>query len=86
MIRPVVKDFLRSSHAVSGSNCIPIVARKRLVKVVTLSKKIRKYLTELSKRLGASENETIRLALMDYAKDLHLIYEAGQSGAKTTER
>jgi hypothetical protein len=43
------------------------VARKLVAKVV-LSKEQKQILTELSTRLGTSESETIRMALMDYAK------------------
>jgi hypothetical protein len=61
------------------------LARKILVKVA-LSKEQKEILTELSKRLGTSESETIRTALMDYAKDLNLIAEAVQRGARNEER
>lgn len=49
--------------------------RKCVVKVV-LSKEQRAILSELAKRLGASESETLRLALMDYAKELSLMKES----------
>jgi len=48
------------------------VARKLVAKVV-LSKQQKQILTELSTRLGTSESETLRLALMDYAKELNLL-------------
>jgi len=40
-----------------------------------LSKEQHEILTELSTRLGASESEAMRWALMDYAKDLSLMSE-----------
>ncbi|MEM3697132.1 MAG: ribbon-helix-helix protein, CopG family [Candidatus Bathyarchaeia archaeon] len=48
--------------------------RKCIVKVV-LSKEQKEILTELARRLGTSESETLRMALMDYAKELSLIKE-----------
>ncbi len=48
--------------------------RKCIVKVV-LSKEQREILDELARRLGISESETLRMALMDYAKELSLIRE-----------
>ncbi len=51
------------------------VARKCVVKVV-LSKEQREILTELSTRLGTSESEAMRMALMDYVKQLSLMSEA----------
>jgi hypothetical protein len=48
--------------------------RKCVVKVV-LSKEQREILDELARRLGTSESETLRMALMDYAKELNLITE-----------
>ncbi|MGB9671539.1 MAG: ribbon-helix-helix protein, CopG family [Candidatus Bathyarchaeales archaeon] len=48
--------------------------KKRIVKVV-LSKEQKEILDELAKRLGTSESETMRMALMDYAKELSLIKE-----------
>jgi hypothetical protein len=47
------------------------MARKLVVKVV-LSKEQKQILTT---RLGTSESETLRTALMDYAKELNLITE-----------
>lgn len=61
--------------------------RKRIVKVV-LSKEQKEILDELARRLGISESETLRMALMDYAKELSLIKEkvhrsgGGFSGVK----
>ena len=46
-----------------------MMSRKRIVKVV-LSAEQKEILEELSKRLGTSESETLRMALMDYAKEL----------------
>lgn len=48
--------------------------RKRVVKVV-LSVEQKEILEELSRRLGTSESETLRMALMDYAKELSLMKE-----------
>ncbi|MEM3824306.1 MAG: ribbon-helix-helix protein, CopG family [Candidatus Bathyarchaeia archaeon] len=48
--------------------------RKRIVKVV-LSAEQKEILKELSRRLGTSESETLRMALMDYAKELSLMKE-----------
>jgi hypothetical protein len=48
--------------------------RKCIVKVV-LSNEQRRILDELARRLGTSESETLRLALMDYAKELNLVTE-----------
>ncbi len=48
--------------------------RKCLVKVV-LSKEQREMLCEIAKRLGISESETLRMALMDYAKELSIMKE-----------
>jgi hypothetical protein len=45
------------------------------VKVV-LSKEQRTVLYELAKRLGTSESDTLRMALMDYVKDLSLMKKA----------
>ncbi len=49
--------------------------RKCVVKVV-LSKEQRGILSELARRLGTSESETLRMALMDYAKELSLMKES----------
>jgi len=48
------------------------LARKLVAKVV-LSTQQKQILTELSRRLAASESETLRTALMDYAKQLNLL-------------
>jgi predicted transcriptional regulator len=48
--------------------------RKRIVKVL-LSKEQKEILDELARRLGTSESETLRMALMDYAKELSIINE-----------
>ena len=48
--------------------------RKCIVKVV-LSKEQKEILDELARRLGTSESETLRMALMDYAKELSLVTE-----------
>jgi len=48
--------------------------RKCIVKVV-LSKEQKEILNELARRLGISESETLRMALMDYAKEISLIKE-----------
>ncbi len=48
--------------------------RKCIVKVV-LSREQKEILDELAGRLGISESETLRMALMDYAKELSLIKE-----------
>jgi hypothetical protein len=42
---------------------------------VVLSKEQKEILNELARRLGISESETLRTALMDYAKELSLIRE-----------
>jgi hypothetical protein len=51
------------------------MVRKSVVKVV-LSNEQREILTELSTRLGTSESEAMRLALMDYVKELCLMSES----------
>jgi len=48
--------------------------RKCIVKVV-LSKEQKEILDELARRLGTSESETLRMAFMDYAKELSLVSE-----------
>jgi hypothetical protein len=50
------------------------MVRKCVVKVV-LSKEQRGILLELSTRLGTSESEAMRMALMDYVKELSLMKE-----------
>jgi hypothetical protein len=42
---------------------------------VVLSKEQKEILNELARRLGTSESETLRMTLMDYAKELSLIRE-----------
>jgi len=42
---------------------------------VVLSREQKEILNELARRLGTSESETLRTALMDYAKELSLIRE-----------
>jgi hypothetical protein len=51
--------------------------RKCIVEVI-LSKEQKEILDELGARLGTSESETLRMALMDYAKELSLIRERVQ--------
>ncbi len=53
--------------------------RKCIVKVV-LSKQQREILCEIASRLGTSESETLRMALMDYAKELSLMKERMHRG------
>lgn len=48
--------------------------RKRIVKVI-LSNEQKELLEELARRLGTSETETLRIARMDYAKELSLVKE-----------
>ena len=59
--------------------------RKRIVKVV-LSNEQKENLEELSKRLGTSESETLRMALMDYAKELSLMKERVRKQAPKSVR
>jgi hypothetical protein len=42
---------------------------------VVLSKEQKDILYELARRLGTSEREMLRMALMDYAKDLSMVKE-----------
>jgi hypothetical protein len=53
--------------------------RKCVIKV-WLSKEQREILNELARRLGTSESETLRMALMDYAKELSLMKETIHRG------
>ncbi len=53
------------------------MVRKCVVKVV-LSKEQKLMLDEMARRLGASESEMMRTALMDYAKDISLVAEVVQ--------
>ena len=48
--------------------------RKCIAKAV-LSKEQKEILNELARRLGISESETLRTALMDYTKELNLAKE-----------
>jgi|WetSurMetagenome_2_1015567.scaffolds.fasta_scaffold519514_1 hypothetical protein len=50
------------------------MARKCVVKVV-LSKQQKEILIVISTRLGISASETMRTALMDYAKQVNIITE-----------
>ena len=50
------------------------MARKCIIKVM-VSPEQKAILCELSSRLGTSESETMRMALMDYAKELSLMSE-----------
>jgi len=59
--------------------------RKRIVKVV-LSAEQKEILEELSKRLGTSESETLRMALMDYAKELSLMRERVRKQASKVQK
>jgi len=49
---------------------------RKCVAKVWLSKEQREILSELARRLGASESEILRLALMDYAKELSMVKES----------
>ncbi len=60
------------------------MARKCVVKVV-LSKEQREILNELARRLGTSESETLRLAFMDYAKELSMVKESIHRGKASSE-
>jgi hypothetical protein len=55
------------------------MAKKCVVRVV-LSKEQRDILAELCSRLGVSESEALRLALMDYVKELSLMTETIHRG------
>lgn len=63
---------------------VETVPRKCVVKVI-LSRQQREILCELASRLGTSESETLRTALMDYAKDLSLIREKIHRGSEPKE-
>ena len=56
-----------------------MVPRKCVIKV-WLSKEQREILNELARRLGTSESETLRMALMDYVKELSLMKESIHRG------
>ena len=45
-----------------------------------MSKEQKEILNELARRLGASESEILRLAFMDYAKELSLVKESIHRG------
>jgi hypothetical protein len=78
-----------SAWPLRGLTCRPIggyklekvieMPRKCVVKVV-LSKEQKAILTELARRLGTSESETLRMALMDYVKELSLMKESIHRG------
>jgi hypothetical protein len=51
-----------------------VLAKKTVVKVV-MSQEQRELLALLAERLGTSESEVMRLALMDYVKELSLMSE-----------
>jgi hypothetical protein len=51
------------------------MARKIVVRVV-LSKEQREILTTLATRLGTSDSEALRMAFMDYVKELSLMSES----------
>ena len=53
--------------------------RKCVVRVV-MSKEQKEILDILASRLGTSESETLRMALMDYAKELSLMKEKVHRG------
>jgi hypothetical protein len=53
------------------------LARKVITKVV-LSKEQKEILNQLKTRLGTSESETMRMALMDYAKEVNMLSETIQ--------
>ncbi len=50
------------------------MVRKRVVKTV-MSEEQHRILVELARRLGISESEMLRTALMDYAKELSMVKE-----------
>ena len=50
------------------------MTRKCVVRVV-ISKEQKEMLDEIARRLGTSESETLRMALMDYAKELSVMKE-----------
>lgn len=58
--------------------------RKCVVRVV-MSKEQKEILCELARRLGTSESETLRMALMDYAKELSLMQERIHRGSQLKE-
>ena len=60
------------------------MAKKCVVRVV-LSKEQRDILAELCSRLGVSESEALRMALMDYVKELSLMTETIHRGKNLRE-
>jgi hypothetical protein len=56
--------------------------RKCIAKVV-LSKEQKEILNELARRLGTSESETLRMALMDYAKESLIREKVHQIGKQS---
>ncbi len=68
---------------IASSSRVVAMPRKCVVKVV-LSKQQREILCELASRLGTSESETLRMALMDYAKELSLMQERIHRGRLPT--
>ncbi len=58
---------------------------KKFVVRVAMSKEQKDLLCELTSRLGMSESETLRVALMDYAKELSLMQERMHRGSKPKE-
>lgn len=68
-VRVSMRSLLRYLFGSEG-----LLPRKCVVKV-WLSKEQREILGELARRLGASESEIMRLAFMNYAKDLSLVKE-----------
>jgi len=61
------------------------MVRKVVVKVV-LSKEQRELLTVLATWLGTSDSEALRLALMDYVKELSLMSESMHKKNKFAEQ
>jgi hypothetical protein len=51
----------------------------KIVARVVLSKQQKEILKQLATRLGMSESEALRTALMDYAKELNLITQTIQA-------
>ena len=45
-----------------------------------LSKEQKEILEKIAKRLGMSESETIRIAFMEYAKELNVVAEKVHEG------
>jgi hypothetical protein len=60
------------------------VARKVITKVV-LSKEQKVILNQLKIRHGTSESETMRMALMDYAKEVNMLSEIIQGKRQSSE-